>query len=140
MPSNAKWSKIEVIILKMVRQDILGGLKAALSRGESINQAMTSFHNAGYKKEDIESAARALQIQQQAQPIKQITETPKQKLVKTTKKQIQRVSNYEQNPKKFKGKLITFLLVFILLFLLGVLAAVFFFKEELVEFFNNLFG
>lgn len=123
----------------MVRQDIIGGLKLALSKGETIKQAMMSFHNAGYKKEEIESAAKELQTQQ-SQPLKQIKQNPKQKSVKISKKSTQGVSSYGQEPKKFKGKLITFLLIFILLFLLGVLAAVFLFKEELVEFFSKLFG
>src|SRR3972149_1144440 len=45
----------------MVRYDILGGLELALSKGESLNQAMQTFFNAGYKREDIEEAARFLQ-------------------------------------------------------------------------------
>jgi hypothetical protein len=42
----------------MVREDIVGGLKLALLRGESLKEAMMSFYSAGYKKEDIEEAAR----------------------------------------------------------------------------------
>ncbi|MEK6925886.1 MAG: hypothetical protein AABW50_01265 [Nanoarchaeota archaeon] len=45
----------------MARNDILGGLKVALSKGHSLQEAMQSFYNAGYKKEDIEEAARLLQ-------------------------------------------------------------------------------
>jgi hypothetical protein len=44
----------------MVRGDIIGGLKIALQRGESLQTAMQSFYNAGYSKEDIEEAARVL--------------------------------------------------------------------------------
>lgn len=182
----------------MIKEDICGGLKLAVSKGESLKQAMITFYNAGYKKEDIESAARELQMQQRGQPIKQISETPKQAKtkLKTNKKpqqktiqrvssygqlhpqaqiqdfkkvrqgideaierleeielpnkkqkvsnkvpsKTQKVSNYNQKPENLGGKLITFFLIFILLFLLGVLTGVFFFKEELVEFFNNLFG
>lgn len=50
----------------MVREDILGGLELAMSRGETLEQAMYSFFNAGYKKEDIEEAARVL-VQQNPQ-------------------------------------------------------------------------
>ena len=45
----------------MVREDILGGLRVALSKGHSLQNAMQSFYNSGYKKEDIEEAARYLQ-------------------------------------------------------------------------------
>jgi len=45
----------------MVNQEILGGLKSSLKRGESLQKAMTTFYNAGYKKEEIEEAARVLQ-------------------------------------------------------------------------------
>lgn len=47
----------------MVREDILGGLKSALLRGYTLKDAMISFYNAGYTKEDIEDAARKLQYQ-----------------------------------------------------------------------------
>lgn len=43
-----------------VNQEILEGLRTALSRGYPLESAMMSFFNAGYKKEEIEEAARAL--------------------------------------------------------------------------------
>jgi len=43
----------------LTNQEILGGLKAALERGQNLKQAMMSFYQAGYKKEEIEDAARA---------------------------------------------------------------------------------
>lgn len=156
----------------MPNEEILGGLKAALARGESLKQAMMSFYNAGYKKEEIEESARALQgqkiekepvqpVQQaklkkqkpvqkvpQPKPVKTIPRVSryekkvkapkpkviKQKLIKTP----QKVSTYEKKPKP-KGRLITMLLAFFLLFLIGILAAIFFFRSELVEALNNLF-
>ena len=60
----------------MVRQDILKGLETALLRGSSLKEAMMSFYNSGYNKEEIEEAARyilemqkriALQKQQASQ-------------------------------------------------------------------------
>ena len=42
----------------MVNEEILGGIEAALLRGQSLRQAMISFYNAGYKKEEIEEAAK----------------------------------------------------------------------------------
>ena len=47
----------------MVREDILGGLRNALARGQPLKQAMMSFYNAGYLKEEIEEAARALHLE-----------------------------------------------------------------------------
>ncbi len=47
----------------MVRQDILGGLRVAMQSGDSLRDAMMSFYLAGYQKQDIEEAARALQQQ-----------------------------------------------------------------------------
>ena len=44
----------------VVNRDIVEGLRNALSRGYTLEQAMISFHNAGYKKEDVEEAAQAL--------------------------------------------------------------------------------
>lgn len=44
----------------MVNEDILWGLKSALERGQSLKSAMLSFYNAGYKREEIEEAARSL--------------------------------------------------------------------------------
>jgi len=48
----------------MIREDILGGIKAALTRGESIERSKITLENAGYKKEDIEEAIRVLHMQQ----------------------------------------------------------------------------
>lgn len=182
----------------MVNEEILGGLKLALFKGESLKQAMMSFYNAGYKKEEIEGAARVLQEQkiekQQIQSVQQAKVTkqkpgqkvPQPKPAKTIQKvsgygraphskkirkglrgaieqlekidislktkpkvtkqkpinpppQRSRISTYEKKTKP-KGKLITFLLIFCLLFLLGILTAVFFFKQEIMDFLNNLFG
>lgn len=38
--------------------DIIGGIRAAISRGETLKQAMVTLFNAGYSKEEIEDAAR----------------------------------------------------------------------------------
>jgi hypothetical protein len=165
----------------MVNEEILGGLKLALAKGESLEQAMNSFYNANYKKEEIEEAAIFLNSQP-TQPVKQTTvskipqrqispvkkvrpkkqrlrkqrpirtkikqrparttikhrplrRTIKQRPVRITKK----VSDYGKEQKKPEGTGMTIILIFFLLMLLGILAAVFLFKTELIEFFNNLF-
>ena len=155
----------------MPKEEIVEGLKAALSKGESLEKAMMSFYNAGYSKEDIEEAASALQFllsphipstqfaspAQQAPPIpstqfaspaqqappsdpKQIYYQPGQaKQLKQPSRIIQRVSEYGERPSK-TGTVITIVLVFLLVILLGVLAAVFLFKDELSNFFNKVLG
>jgi len=132
----------------MTKEEIIGGLKSALSRGESLNRAMMTFFNAGYKKEDIESAAGALHMhgfEQSTNISSQKTKStyglpkPKKEVQKIIpSKPAQKVSNYEQPQGKF-GLGIVIVLAFILIALLGVLVGVIFFKENLVEFFNNFF-
>ena len=46
----------------MVKEDIIRGLEGAMSKGESLERAMYSFYNAGYRKDDVEEAARAMSI------------------------------------------------------------------------------
>ena len=60
----------------MVNQEILGGLKLSLSKGSSLKDAMMSFYNSGYEKQEIEQAARELQ-QQKIQAKKQMPVTQK---------------------------------------------------------------
>ena len=55
-----------------MEENIMEGLKFAVSRGDSIEEAMQSFYNAGYSREDIEYAARELQNQFQIEQRKGI--------------------------------------------------------------------
>ena len=144
----------------MVNEEILGGLKLALAKGESLEQAMNSFYNANYKKEEIEEAAVFLNSQP-TQPVaqktiskipkSQISRVPKIKSKRVRPKRIKprpvkpqsvrttrRVSDYGKEQKKPEGTVMTIILVFFLLILLVILTAVFLFKTELIEFFNNL--
>lgn len=56
----------------MVNEEIVGGLISALSRGESLEKAMMTFFNAGYKKEEIEISAKEVynQLGPQAMGVK----------------------------------------------------------------------
>ncbi len=132
----------------MVKEEILEGLKMAIAKGEPLRKAMMSFYNAGYPKEDIEESARALQIPQipqtQTKPVQQPLQTPTQPKQVYQKipapvqiPVVQRVSGYGEKPSRLSTIMI-FVLVFFLLFLFGVLVAVFLFKEELSQFFNNV--
>jgi len=44
----------------MEREDIIAGLKQAVSRGESLEKAKLSFINAGYPEKDVEDSANAI--------------------------------------------------------------------------------
>lgn len=104
-----------------MNEEILGGLKSALERGESLKRAMTTFFNSGYNKSEIEEAARALSetdLEKRIQPSPVIPETPEapsfsktpEKLIKEKKpftlfekspeKTIQKVSRYEGDSKR----------------------------------------
>lgn len=54
----------------MVNLEILEGLKLAISKGETLQKAMYSFYSSGYKKEEIEEAAKEFQTEKFKQHIK----------------------------------------------------------------------
>ncbi len=162
----------------LTNQEILGGLKAALARGQTLKKAMMSFYQAGYKKEEIEDAARAYLYLQKGnsetevltrnQTLNQdkekneknnLTKTEEEKKIskfgktktpplggkisrEEPEKVVQKISNYEGKGdlKKFRNKTITSILIITLIVLLGILALVFLFKAELIDFINSLFG
>ncbi len=130
----------------MVNTDLLEGLKVAISNGDNLQQAMQSFYNAGYDKRDIEESAKALQYQisqEQIQKprllksennVKKPTELSKLQLSKTT----QKVSSYEQekNPRKKMIIIVTLLLIVLAI----ILAGIFFFRQNLLDFFGKILG
>ena len=136
----------------MAREDIVAGLKSALAKGESLKQAMITFYNAGYNREDIQEAARALQSDQLTQGIvqPQIPIQPQQQPAQTQQQiqqpqaiqpQVQqptqqRVSGYGK-PKK-TGRTLIITLVVVLSLLLGLLAVIFIFKDQLTDILNKL--
>lgn len=161
----------------LTNQEILGGLQAAVERGQTLKEAMMSFYQAGYKKAEIEDAAKAYLYLQRGAPELDITKrddgyNPQQmdkaqedaKTVqgKTTsvseelkKKEIPHLTNNSQETKtpqkvsdysttnptgKARSHAITVILIVVLLSLLGILASVVLFKEELIGFFNGLFN
>lgn len=69
----------------MINEEILGGLRAALEKGQTLRAAMMSFYNAGYKKEEIEEAARSLiDIKREAQKLQQMPEPEAKGKIKTS--------------------------------------------------------
>lgn len=107
----------------MENQFLIEGLKMALSRGETLNQAMKTFLDAGYSKIEVEKAAKYAQGEAPQFPTPQ---TPQQQIA----------SNYNQKePNKLGWALVIILLVIILS---GIVVA-FFFRQEAINLFNNLF-
>jgi hypothetical protein len=145
----------------MLNPDILGGLKSAITRGYSLEEAMLSFLNAGYKREEIEEAAQSFQtqaaqasasIEWSPQPIwaskqnlqtKQIKpvliSTPKQMPAAPPKQVVTKGVAAYTNHNVSRIRTITIILVILLLVLLGILGLMYLFKNQIIDFFNNLF-
>ena len=92
----------------MVNEDILGGLKAALVRKQSLRQAMISLLNAGYEKTEIKEAAISLQrekhtVPQIVIPKKVVPAKPKSKTKKFNLFSGKKISKPEK-PKKINEK------------------------------------
>ncbi|MDD5699805.1 MAG: hypothetical protein PHH00_01270 [Candidatus Nanoarchaeia archaeon] len=147
----------------MINPDILGGLKSALARGYTLEEAVLSFLNGGYKKEEIEEAAQSLQPQivQSAissewspQPIWASKQNPIQPpLISQKSKQAAFAKQKPVQPRQVvtkgvaaytsydnsKIKTVTIILVILLVVLLGILGLMYLFKGQIIDFFNGLF-
>tara|TARA_Y100000031_G_C8138709_1_gene346523 strand:- start:58 stop:480 length:423 start_codon:yes stop_codon:yes gene_type:complete len=130
-------------------EDILAGLKSAMSRGDSLQEAMQSFYNAGYMKRDIDAAARKLQTQLHSEPIKKAHEqkpiNAKKSLPVLTpgkdeganskpQKTVQKVSDYDSKGKaKENPTMKKIMLLVILISLLAIiLGSIFLFRENVL--------
>lgn len=121
-------------------EEIVDGLKYAVSKGEPLEKAMMSFFNAGYPKEEIEQAARSLNlVQAQAAPGQPTQQTQQEGTGGQQQGPVQRVSAYGKKPSQ-SGKVITMILGFVLILLLGILVSVFLFRQEISDFLTNLLG
>jgi len=81
MPPNGGWRRIKIVapLTQGREQEIGGGLKNALDRGESLAKAKQSFVNAGYKPEEVEAAVRKMPAAT-TQPLQQPTATTPNKV------------------------------------------------------------
>ena len=128
----------------MVNEDIVGGLKLALSKGETLKSAMMTFFNSGYKKEDIEWAAKSLQFEQtsQAQPLvnqpkKVSAPGVKEPLTLPAQTSLQKISSYEEKKPKPPGRFLIVILVILLAILFGALTTLFLFKDQIIGLFGG---
>lgn len=90
-----------------VNSEVFGGLVSALSRGETLHGAMLSLFNAGYKKSEIEDAARVLQSQTPVQfAQKQVVMKKKQEREKKYPKKkvvpVKKIVPVKKEPEKAK--------------------------------------
>ena len=62
MPFNARWGRLKIVapLDKGREQEIAGGLKNAIDRGENLAKAKQSFLNAGYKPEEVNAAVQKI--------------------------------------------------------------------------------
>jgi len=124
----------------MVREDLVGALQSALSRGYPLKLAMQSLLNAGYSKIEIEEAARNLNNMQPANQVSSPINQTISVVKPGDKKTIQRISDYGEKPKVQASNIIIYILGGILVLLLVGLVLVFLFKEQVVDFIKGLFG
>ena len=68
----------------MSKEDIVGGLRNAISHGENIQKAASSFLNAGYDKKEVEEAIQTLTSKPKEAPGK-LPELPAKKAKKAPK-------------------------------------------------------
>lgn len=137
----------------MINYDLIEGLRIALAKGYTLEQAMMSFYNAGYPKEEIEEAARILLYhpsQTLTHPDKEVPEKLKKpvKALPSTrpatgkpskeKEKTAAVSVYGEK-EKTKTKAVISILIIILFILLVILGGIIIFKDALINFFANLF-
>ena len=108
--------------------DLIGGVKNAMDRGQNMNNIRQSFVNAGYKKEEVEQAiqetnsiysqsTQQVQVQQaQPTPSPQTTEQQNQ----TTQPQFQQLpSPVQAQPTEKKSHLWLVLIIVSILILVG---------------------
>jgi transcriptional regulator of heat shock response len=148
----------------MVNEDIIGGLRSALTRGYSLDEAVLSFLNAGYKQKEIEEASQILQSQItgtdiSAQPIWTLEEEgeikhqpeleyPIKEKPVILQKQFSNVPPKQvvtkgvaayTNQNTSRITTITIILAILLVVLLGILGLMYLFRTQIIDFFNSLF-
>ena len=121
-----------------MREDIIGGLKNALDRGETIEQAIKTFVNAGYNLTEVrESAQYATEgtLASLTHPVEK-KEIEQKKHIKKLETQ---VPNKKTKP-KYKVSWKVYLLVSLLFVLIGVLTLTLFYRESIMDFLKMTFN
>ena len=112
------------------------------SNNEKYPQRISSYGEENPVKYDSGAEQLANKIEMAVKNLKQMNIPSKIEIINRnieskSPQVIQKVSAYKESPPKQFNKAITYLLIFVLIFLLGILGAVFFFKDDLINMFNN---
>lgn len=124
----------------MPKEEIIVGLRNAIERGYSIEQAKKSFISAGYPLKEVEEASRFIDTTavEKTPPTEMLQEemtppTPQEPEIKETEKPIAE----EKAPVKGKGrknfKIILFLIILLILIAIFILTLIF--REKIIELF-----
>jgi hypothetical protein len=131
----------------MIKEEITSGLRQAIERGYSLEQAKQSFINAGYNSKDIEDSASSLgglltSMPEIAYPQRQQEEKSQEiqnKQIPQINIQTQQLPQFPQ-PKKSKLKIIIIILVILLLILIAAFISSLLFKDKIIEFLKGIFS
>ncbi len=122
-----------------MREDIAGGLKNALDKGENLENAIKSFINAGYLEKEVRDASRYVSqgTLESLQKIKSLKIKPEKPLIKKLEKPRTSKRGKSRKKTKISGKII--FLSGSLLILIGILTISIIFRAKLLEFFATKF-
>jgi len=145
----------------MVKEELISGMKNALARGYSIEQAKQSFINAGYSRDEVDAAASSLYgviprfpqptapaapvyappaaPQTPAAPIAPApVYVPRAPILQPAPQLQPRPLPSTAIPKKSSTGFLIVMLIIILAILLLLLGATFFFRGSILDFLKNL--
>lgn len=126
----------------MAQEDIIAGLRNAMDRGATLEQAVQSFINAGYNPIEVKQAAQALTqgattiINHDTQQLQSSTNNYQRSIQRQlTRQEIKKLPIFQQQKNKRSDKtLITIIiLILVLLILTGALIYVIFYGKEVIS-------
>lgn len=133
-----------------MRQDIYGGLKNAIERGATQEQAIKSFVSAGYKESDVRDAARALEqgVLTMMQPVttpnnalKKLPAIPAKPQAKPQNTNyVSPQTNFKVEQPHKKPDWIVIVLVVVLLFSVIAFVSSLLFRKEIAQFLSAFLG
>jgi len=125
MPPDARRRSLNIVapLTPNREQELIGGLRNALDRGETLVKAKQSFINAGYKQVEVEAAARKVpaatsQISRPA-TVAPVTAKPLPKPITQAAKPQSATTTAPSQPKKLSKIFIIILIVISALILIG---------------------
>ena len=115
----------------MKEEEIVGGLKNALERGSSLDDAVHTMINAGYSPNDVKAAANSLSKagvstiiqpgEKEGKKFPALPKQPKGKVSPQKQKKLEQVMVKSKEKRKSKGKMIlVIILAVVLLAVIGI--------------------